>query len=79
MESQRISYFFNHIKAFSAAILISRHTEALIFYLSLSQEEKPYQTENLQKDKSSDALITNETKISKGLIISFFFYFDDVM
>jgi len=38
----------------------------------LSQDEKPYQTENLQKDKSSDVLITNETKISKGLVIPCF-------
>ena len=60
-------------------MLISRHGKALKFYLSLSQGEKPYQTENLQKDESSDVLITNETKISKGLIIPCFFYFDDVM
>ena len=72
MKSQRISYFLAYTKAFSAAILISRHAKALIFYLSLSQDEKPYQTENLQKDKSSDVLITNKTKISKGLIIPCF-------
>ena len=61
--------FLAYITAFSAAILISRHAKALIFYLALSQDVKSYQTENLQKDKSSDVLITNETKISKGLII----------
>ena len=69
MKSQRISYFFSHIKAFSAAILISRHAKALVFYLSFSQDEKPCQTENLQKDKSLDVLLTNETKILKGLIV----------
>ena len=74
MKSQRISYFFSHIKAFSAAILISRHAKALIFYLSFSQDEKPYQTENLRKDKSLDVLLTNETKISKGLIIPCFLF-----
>ena len=64
--------FLAYIKAFSAPILISRHAKALIFYLSLSQDGKPYQTENLQKDNSSDVLITNESKISKGLIIPCF-------
>ena len=35
----------------------------------MSQYENPYQTENLQKGRSSDVLITNETKISKRLVI----------
>ena len=61
--------FSAYISAFSAAILISRHAKALIFYLALSQDEKPSQTKNLQKGKSSDVLITNETKISKAWII----------
>ena len=46
-----------HITAFSAAILISCHAKALIFYLAFSQDEKPYQTKNLQKGESSDVII----------------------
>ena len=71
MKSQRISYFFSlHYSILDRHFNIASRKSFDI--LPLSQDVKPYQTENLQKDKSSDVLITNETKISKGLIIPCF-------
>ena len=48
-----------YVIAFSTAILISCHAKASKFNLALPRDEKPYQTENLWKGKSSAVLITN--------------------
>ena len=66
------TYFLTYVGAFSATNLISRHAKAQKFNLALSQDEKPYQTEHLFKEKSSAVLISNQTKILKGLIIPYF-------
>ena len=66
---QQISHFFNLRYSILSRPFNIVSRKGLKFNLALSQDEKPYPTENLLKDKSSAVLITNWTKISKGLII----------
>ena len=66
--------FLTYVTLISAAFLISCHAKPCKYNLALSQDEKPCQTENLWKNKSSAVRITNQTKISKGLIIPYFYF-----